>query len=203
MGLFKSAEERRMERDMKIRQGIRRIEKAITEQNKFTDEFVKNARHAKQIGDLSSYAFIRNSLKKTATIKKMLERQLLAVKNALLIKRQAEASADFAGAMSTMAREVGKLYGETDLVKTQLDWEKAMMQSQTMEERMAMFLDSVESAASADIAAQPAEAITDAEIDRMITAEEQVSDAREQQQMSALRAELAELKGESKDKEAK
>ena len=50
MGLFKSKEERRLERDIKIRQGIRRIEKAITEQNKFTDEFVKNARQAKQIG---------------------------------------------------------------------------------------------------------------------------------------------------------
>ncbi len=203
MGLFKSAEERRMEREMKIRQGIRRIEKAIAEQNKFTDEFVKNARHAKKIGDSSSYAFIRNSLKKTATIKKMLERQLLAVKNALLIKRQAEASADFAGAMATMAKEVGKLYGETDLVKTQMDWEKALMQSQTMEERMAVFLDSIESGAAADTAAQPAEAITDDEIDRLITAEEQVEDAREQHQMSALRAELAALKGESADKEAK
>lgn len=203
MGLFKSAEERRMEREMKIRQGIRRIEKAIAEQNKFTDEFVKNARHAKKIGDASSYAFIRNSLKKTATIKMMLERQLLAVKNALLIKRQAEASADFAGAMATMAKEVGKLYGETDLVKTQMDWEKALMQSQTMEERMAVFLDSIESSAAADTAAQPAEAITDDEIDRLITAEEQVEDAREQHQMSALRAELAALKGESADKEAK
>ena len=51
MGLFKSKEERRLERDMRIRQGIRRIEKSIAEQNKFTDEFVKNARQAKQIGD--------------------------------------------------------------------------------------------------------------------------------------------------------
>ena len=116
MGLFKSADERRLERDIKIRQGIRRIEKAIVEQNKFTDEFVRNARHAKQIGDQSSYAFIRSSLKKTATIKKMLERQLLAVKNALLIKRQAEATADFAGAMALMAREVSKLYGDTNLL---------------------------------------------------------------------------------------
>ena len=120
MALFKSKEERRMERDIKIRQGIRRIEKAIAEQNKFSDEFVKNARHARQIGDTASYQFIRNSLKKTATIKKLLERQLLAVKNALLIKRQAEASADFAHAMSTMAGEVSRLYGNTDLVKTQL-----------------------------------------------------------------------------------
>jgi hypothetical protein len=196
MALFKSKEERRMERDIRIRQGIRRIEKAISEQNKFTDEFVKNARNAKQIGDQASYLFIRNSLKKTATIKKILERQLLAVKNALLIKRQAEASADFAGAMATMAQEVSRLYGDTDLVKTQLDWEKAMMQSQSMEERMAMFLDSIEQGAAADIAAQPAEAITDEEIDRMISAEEQVEAAREGQQMSALRAELNALKGE-------
>ncbi len=125
------------------------------------------------------------------------------MKNALLIKRQAEASADFAAAMGMMATEVSKLYGETDLVKTQMDWEKAMMQSQSMEERMDMFLDSIEDTASADISAASAEAITDEEIDRMIAAEEEVEEAREAQQMSALRAELAELKGEEKGKESK
>lgn len=194
MGLFKSKEERRLERDIKIRQGIRRIEKAIAEQNKFTDEFVKNARQAKQIGDTSSYNFIRSSLKKTATIRKMLERQLLAVKNALLIKRQAEATADFAGAMSMMAREVAQLYGETDLSKTQLQWERALAQSTTMEERMSLFLDAVEQGAAADVSASPAEAISDDEIDRMIAAEEAVEQARDSQQMSALRAELDALK---------
>jgi hypothetical protein len=202
MSLFKSKEERRIERDIKIRQGIRRIEKSISEQAKFSDEFVKNARHAKQIGDMASYQFIRNSLKKTATIRKMLERQLLAVKNALLIKRQAEASADFAAAMKTMAAEVSRLYGDTDLVKTQMDWEKAMAQSATMEERMTMFLEGMEQTAAADVAAAPAEAISDEEIDRMIAAEEQVEAAREGQQMSALRAELNALKGEGQ-KESK
>jgi hypothetical protein len=196
MALFKSKEERRIERDIKIRQGIRRIEKSIAEQNKFSDEFVKNARQARQIGDQASYQFVRNSLKKTATIKKLLERQLLAVKNALLIKRQAEAAADFAGAMKTMAAEVSRLYGDTDLAKTQMDWERAMLQSQSMEERMTMFLESIESGAAVDVAQAPAEAITDEEIDRMIAAEEQVEVARETQQMSALRAELNALKGE-------
>ena len=128
MALFKSAEERRIERDIKIRQGIRRIEKAIREQNKFQEEFIRNAQRARQIGDAAQYAFIRNSLKKTALVKRVLERQLLSVKNALLIKRQAEASADFAGAMGMMAREIGRLFGETDLLKTQAEWEKAMVQ---------------------------------------------------------------------------
>ncbi|MBN2562535.1 MAG: hypothetical protein JXQ75_16545 [Phycisphaerae bacterium] len=202
MSLFKSSEERRIERDIKIRQGIRRIEKAVAEQNKFTDEFVRNARRAKEIGDNSQYVFIRNSLKKTATVKKMLERQLLAVKNALIIKRQAEASTDFAQAMGTMASEISRLFGETDLVKTQMDWEKAMAQSQTMEERMSMFLETVEDIAASDTAATPAEVVTDQEIDAMIEAEAESEHAKDMDELDDLRAELNALKDKS-EKESK
>ena len=195
MGLFKSEEERRIERDIKVRQGLRRIEKSIREQGKFQDEFIRNAQQAKKIGDQSQYTFIRNSLKKTATIRKMLERQLLSVKNALLIKRQAEASADFAKSMGLMAMEIGKLFGETDLVKTQADWEKAMVQSQTMEERMNMFLDTVEDVAAQDVEMSAAsEVVSDQEIDRLIEAETEAEHQKELDKLSALRAELDSLK---------
>lgn len=194
MSLFKSAEERRIERDIKIRQGIRRIEKNISEQKKFTDEFVKNARRAKEIGDENQYIFIRNSLKKTAAVRKMLERQLLAVKNALIIKRQAEASTDFAQAMGTMAKEISRMFGEADLVRTQMDWEKAMAQSQSMEERMTMFLEAVEDTAASDTAATPAEVITDEEIDAMIEAEAESEHAKDVDELESLRAELDAVK---------
>jgi len=195
MGLFKSSEERRIERDIKIRQGIRRIEKAIREQGKFADDFIRHAQHAKKIGDDPQYKFIRGSLKKTAAIKRMLERQLLTVKNALLIKRQAEASADFAKGMGLMATEIGRLFGETDLVKTQGDWEKAMMQAETMDERMGMFLDSIEDMAadSAQVQAD-AEVVTDEEVDRMIDAETEAEHRRELDKITGLRAELDALK---------
>jgi hypothetical protein len=158
MGLFKSAEERRIERDIKIRQGIRRIEKSIREQGKFQDEFIKNA---------------------------------------LLIKRQAEASADFSQAMGMMASEIGKLFGETDLVQTQADWEKAMVQSQTMEERMDMFLDSVEDMAAQDVELSGAsEVVTDDEIDRLIDAETEAEHQKELDKLAGLRAEIDSLKGE-------
>ncbi|MFQ5490709.1 MAG: hypothetical protein ACE5GE_08315 [Phycisphaerae bacterium] len=196
MGLFKSEEERRIERDIKIRQGIRRIEKSIREQAKFQDDFIKNAQQAKKIGDLGQYHFIRNSLKKTATIRKMLERQLLSVKNALLIKRQAEASADFAGAMGLMATEIGRLFGDTDLVKTQGDWEKAMAQSQSMEERMSMFLDSVEDMAAQDAEMSTEDAFSDEEIDRMIDAEAEAEHQKELGKLAGLRAEIDSLKRE-------
>lgn len=194
MSLFKSEEERRIERDIKIRQGIRRIEKSISEQNKFTDEFVKNARRAKQIGDNSQYVFIRNSLKKTATVKKMLERQLLAVKNALIIKRQAEAASDFAQAMGTMAAEISRMFGQTDLTRTQLEWEKAMIQSQSMEERMTMFLETVEDIAAKDTEGVPAEVVTEQELDAMIEAESEAEHAKDIDELDSLRAELNAVK---------
>ncbi len=73
MGLFKSKDERRIEREMKIKAGLRSIERSIRQQEKFSEDFIKNARHARQIGDQGQYAFIRSALKKTAAVKKMLE----------------------------------------------------------------------------------------------------------------------------------
>jgi hypothetical protein len=132
----------------------------------------------------------------------MLERQLLAVKNALIIKRQAEASTDFAQAMGTMAGEISRMFGETDLVKTQTDWERAMAQSQSMEERMSMFLESVEDMAAQDTAATPAEVVTDEEIDAMIDAEAEAEHAKDMDELDALRAELNAVKDKS-EKESK
>src|SRR5207248_10901311 len=169
MGLFKSKEERRIEREMKIRQGIRAIEKSIRQQEKFSDDFIKNAQNAKKIGDNNQYLFIRGALKKTAAVKKMLERQLLAIKNAMLIQQQAAASQQFAESMTLMAREIGKTFGEMDLTKTQSQWEKAVAQAGSMEERMELFLDSMEQSALAtgEPASAGATMVTDEEIDRM------------------------------------
>src|SRR5205085_6864874 len=172
MGLFKSKDERRVEREMKIRQGMRAIEKSVRQQEKFAEDFIKNARHARQIGDEGQYQFVRSALKKTAAVKKMLERQLLAIKNAMLIQQQAAASQQFAESMTLMAREIGRVFGEMDLTKTQAQWERAVAQAGSMEERMEIFLDSMEQSA---IAGAPTSAkeelVTDDEIDRMIQAD--------------------------------
>ena len=148
MGLFKSKDERRIEREMKIRGGMRAIERSIRQQEKFAEDFIRNAQQAKKIGDNGQYLFIRSALKKTAAVKKMLERQLLSIRNAMLIQQQAQASQQFAESMSLMAREIGRVFGELDLTKTQADWERAVAQASSMEDRMDVFLDSMEQSAT-------------------------------------------------------
>src|SRR6476646_6519088 len=139
MGLFKSKDERRIEREMRIRQGLRAIEKSIRQQEKFSEDFIKNAPHAKKIGDNNQYLFIRGALKKTAAVKKRLERQLHSIKTAMLIQQQAVASKQFAESMNLMATEIGQTFKEMDLTKTQADWEKAVTQAGSIAEKMDVF----------------------------------------------------------------
>src|SRR5215212_1100906 len=192
MGLFKSKDERRIEREMKIRSGMRSIEKSIRQQEKFSEDFIRNARHARQIGDEGQYQFIRGALKKTAAVKKMLERQLLAMKNAMLIQQQAAASQQFAESMNIMAKQIGDIFGEMDLTKTQAQWEKAVNQAGTMEERMELFLDSMQDAAVSGSATTTREdLVTDDEIDRMINAELIASEKAELSKLDELESEIA------------
>jgi hypothetical protein len=202
MGLFKSKDERRIEREMKIKAGMRSIERAIRQQEKFSEDFIKNARHAKQIGDNGQYLFIRSALKKTAAVKKMLERQLLAIKNAMLISQQAQASAQFAESMNVMAKQIADIFGDMDLTRTQAQWEKAVVQAGSMEERMEIFLDSMEDAARSGAAATAREElVSDDEIDRMIQAEVLASERAELGKLDELESEIAKELGAAKQKD--
>jgi hypothetical protein len=202
MGLFKSKEERRIEREMKIRQGMKAIERSIRQQEKFADDFIKNAQHARKIGDNQQYAFIRSALKKTAAVKKMLERQLLSIKNAMLIQQQAAASRQFAESMTLMAQEIGQTFKEMDLTKTQADWERAVTQAGTVEEKMDVFLDSMEqSALSGGVSSAREELVSDQEIDRMIQADVLAQERTELGKLDELESEIAKELGATKQKD--
>jgi len=202
MGLFKSKEERRIEREMKIRSGLRSIEKSIRQQERFSEDFIKNAQQARKIGDEQQYQFIRSALKKTATVKKMLERQLLAMKNAMLIQQQAQASQQFAESMQTMAVQIAQTFAELDLTKTQADWEKALNQAGTIEERMDVFLDSMEqSAISGEPASAGGQLVSDDEIDRMIAADVLAAEKQELSKLDELESEIAKELGATKQKD--
>ncbi len=203
MGLFKSKDERRIEREMKIRGGMRAIERSIRQQEKFADDFIKNAQHAKKIGDDGQYQFIRSALKKTAAVKKMLERQLLSIRNAMLIQQQAQASQQFAESMALMATEIGRVFGEMDLTKTQAQWERAVLQAGTMEERMDLFLDSMEQSATSGASASGSreDLVTDEEIDRMIDADVLASEKTELGKLDQLDSEIAKELGTNKQKD--
>ena len=171
MGLFKSKQERRIEREMKIRAGLKGIERAIRQQEKFATDFIKNAQHAQRINDTQQYTFIRQALKRTAGMKRLLERQLLCMKNAMLVSEQAQATQQFCQSMELMSRQINDVFASVDMTKSQAQWQSAMNKATSLEQRAELFLDSIETGPTTDSPAADSTAITDDEIDRMINAD--------------------------------
>lgn len=193
MPLFEREADRRIRREMKVRQAMRQMQKNLRQQDKFQADYVLAARKAREIGDQAQYAYLRGALKKTMACKKLLQRQFLAIQSALMVKKQAEANHAFAKSMGALSKDISRLFGATDLEKTQADWEKAMLQAETMEERMNLFLEGVEGTFSAEGVGD--EGVADEEIDRMIDADVAVEQRKQLDELDQLRAEIAQERG--------
>lgn len=197
MGLFKSKDERRIEREMKIRAGLKSIDRAIRQQQKQAEEFIQVAQQARRAGDTQQYNFTRSALKRSATLKRMLERQLIVMKNAMLIGQQAESARQFAESMTVMSKQIAAAFGDMDLTKTQADWEKAVNQSTSMQERMDLLLDSMQQQGTEP--SVQADAISDDEIDRMIDAETLAAERSELSKLDEIESEINKELGRSKE----
>ena len=117
MGLFKSSDERRLEREMEVRKGLSRIKKQIRAQEREEREFIKKAKRARQLGDSTQLSFIRANLKRTAYSRRMMERQLLNLEVFKQLKGQAETQADFARALETVSEAIAESYGSVNLAE--------------------------------------------------------------------------------------
>ncbi|MBI2931554.1 MAG: hypothetical protein HYY16_07865 [Planctomycetes bacterium] len=172
MGLFKSREERKIERDIEIRKGVNALRRNIRDLSKHEHSYIDKAKRAKKIGDKQQYDFLRRQLKKTAAQRRLRERQLLSIETAVQIKDQAESDGDFAKSMGAVAKSIAEVYGSVDFVKTQKNFEKAMVQAETLQQQMEVFLEMTQEHVMSGEVEGEEEIISDKEIDRML--EEQV-----------------------------
>lgn len=170
MGLFKSKEQRRIDRDIEIRKGISQIKRHIRKLEKSEGQYLKKARRAKQLSSDQQLAFLKATLKKTAAQRRLMERQLLNIETALQIKNQAEAHAQFAKSINAVSVSIAEMFGTTDLARTQADFARAMAQAQSMEERMEIFLDLANETMLGETESAE-ELVSDEEIDALIESE--------------------------------
>jgi len=171
MGMFKSKEEKRIERDIEVRKGVNSLKRNIRDLAKHEVSYIFKAKKAKKIGDQSQYDFLKRQLKKTAAQKRMRERQLLSIETAVQIKNQAESDADFAKSMGSVAKAVSEVYGSVDFAKTQKNFEKAMMQAETLQQQMEIFLEMTQEHVMSGEVEGEDQVVSDAEIDKMLDEE--------------------------------
>jgi hypothetical protein len=171
MGMFKSKEEKRIERDIEVRKGVNSLKRNIRDLAKHEFSYIQKAKKARKIGDQSQYDFLKRQLKKTAAQRRMRERQLLSIETAVQIKNQAESDADFAKSMGAVAKAVSDVYGSVDFAKTQKNFEKAMMQAETLQQQMEIFLEMTQEHVMSGEVEGEDQVVSDAEIDKMLDEE--------------------------------
>ena len=171
MGMFKSKEEKRIERDIEVRKGVKSLKRNIRDLAKHEVSYIAKAKKARKIGDQSQYDFLKRQLKKTAGQRRMRERQLLSIETAVQIKNQAESDADFAKSMGAVAKAVSEVYGSVDFAKTQKNFEKAMMQADTLQQQMEIFLEMTQEHVMSGEVEGEDQVVSDAEIDKMLDEE--------------------------------
>jgi len=171
MGIFKSKEEKRIERDIEVRKGVNSLKRNIRDLAKHELSYIEKAKKAKKIGDKDQYDFLKRQLKKTAAQRRVRERQMLSIETAVQIKNQAESDADFAKSMGSVAKAVSEVYGSVDFAKTQKNFEKAMMQAETLQQQMEIFLEMTQEHVMAGDVEGEDQVVTDAEIDKMLDEE--------------------------------
>lgn len=195
MGLFKSREEKRIEWEITVRKGLNRIRRQIRSLEKNERGYIEKAKRARGMGSEDQVRFLKQTLKKTAGQRRLLERQLLNLETAAQIKDQVEANAAFAEGMGAVSKAIGQMFGAVDLTKTQARFEKAMAQAESMEERISLFMDmSAESMLGYE--GDSDELVTDEEIDRLLSEEAAREEGARQEQEIAegLRAVREELR---------
>jgi hypothetical protein len=168
MGLFKSTEERRMERDMKIRSGLKKVQRQIRSLEKDEKAFIAKAKKAKQLGDKTQLNFLKANLKRTAATRRLMERQMLNMETFAQLKNQAETQAEFARNLDLIAGAISESFGSVNLPEIHKNCEKAVGQYEKMEQMMEMFMESQAESIGSLEGSQSDELISDKEIDALI-----------------------------------
>jgi phage shock protein A len=141
MKIFKSKEEKRIEREIEIRKGLNHIRRQIKVLARNERGYLEKARRAIQLGSSDQVAFLKQTLRKTISQRRLMERQLLNIETAIQIKDQVEADAGFAKAMNAVSKSIASQFRSIDLTKTMRNFEEAMEKARTMEERISLMLE--------------------------------------------------------------
>jgi len=196
MKLFKSKDERRIERNIQVQKTLGMFTRQIAQLKKQETGYLSAARDAQRVGAPQQRDLAKNALKATMAQRRRIDQQLLTLKIAVQMKEQSETHAEFAKALKSVSKSIADMFGTTDMVQTQKDFEMAMMRAQSMEQRVDLFLTSASGTMLGEPVAGDGELVTDEEIDRLISAEaaqaEDRTDIEINQGLKELRDELSE-----------
>lgn len=168
LGIFKSKQERQLERDMAIQNVLDLHKRRIRELNKHEKGYGEKAVRAKRQGDKGNYEKLARLLVQTMNERRRLESAMLTFESLVQTKERIEGYGAFAKGLQSATKAISSVFKNIDLTQTMTDLNMAMARSKQMDRTMTMVLDRVsDTAFDADYEGND-EAVSFEQIDAMI-----------------------------------
>jgi len=140
----------------------------IAAQRRHEGEYLAKAVRAKSLGDEQMLASLKAQIRRTYMMRHRFERALLVLDTAVQTKDQVESFEAFGQAIAAVGKSIEQAYGLRSLLRTQQQYELAMANARTIEQRIDVFLESTLQSMDVWNDEEPASLPIDTELDRLI-----------------------------------
>ena len=144
MGLFKSAEEKRMEERMLVKKAESNIRRYLERLEEAKRRYIEEAKTAKANGIRSQYNLARSGLGMAVQQSRVAEQLLLNMELSRQNKDASEVTRDFVTGMETLGKEIEAQSGRIRVGRAQKHMRKAMAQSGAVAENLSEFMEETE-----------------------------------------------------------
>jgi len=175
-GLFKSRQQRQLERDMAIQNVIDLHKRRVRDLNKHERGYCEKAIRAKRQGDKVNYEKLSRLLVQTINERRRVESALLTFEALVQTKDKIESYGQFAKGLQAATKSISAVFKNVDLSKTVTDLNMAMSRAKQMDRTMTMVLDRVSDSAFVGEYEGDEEAVDVSQIDSMISERAQVEE---------------------------
>ena len=141
MALFKSKQEKEIEKKMLVKRTINTMNKQINALEEQKNVFVEKAKTAKKNGLEAQYNLALTGYKMTLLQQKRAQEMLLNFEITSQMKDMTMMTKEFLGGMSVLSKEMARLADEKEFIKVQKQFELAMGNAERQAEQMDMFME--------------------------------------------------------------
>jgi len=166
MELFKSKQEKDIEKRMLTKKTITQMNRHITKLEGQKKIYVEAAKRATKFGLKAQYDLALAGLKMTMAQQKKAQEMLLNFEITSQMKDMSAMTTEFLRGMESLSKEMVRLTNEKQFAKVQMEFEKAMAGSEQQTLQMELFLDQNQSSFASAVAST--NDVDDAELEKLI-----------------------------------
>ena len=130
-----------IQREVKFKQGLARVRNYVKKCHATQKKYWELGKRALSLGDKQQFENVAKAYLQTGETANRWERYLVAMETVALQKDQVKATGEFVKSMSAMSESMMAGAKSDDIMKIQIEMEKALTRAQTLDETLAAVMD--------------------------------------------------------------